>query len=150
MVDRLLAQSRAAVERQDWKQVKELAGRAAPLRHALDAEQTALAAAEEVYGARPVALDPFSRGLARVAKIDAASARSETLAALEKLGRDDQEQRDFYAARTGAIAAVAAPVTSAARTETADQGQSAERRALAAVERGDAAELVRLAQTMQG
>ena len=150
MVDRLLAQSRAAVGRQDWKQVEELAGRAAPLRHALDAEQTALAAAEEVYGARLVALDPFSRGLARFAKIDAASVRSETLAALEKLGRDDPEQRDFYASRTRAIAAVAVPVTSTARTETPDQGQSTERRALAAVERGDVAELVRLAQTMQG
>ena len=34
-------------------------------------------------------------------------------------------------------------------TETAGQGQSAERRALAAVERGDVAELVRLAQTMR-
>src|SRR5262245_29509112 len=50
-VERLLAQSRAAVGRQDWKQVEELAGRAAPLRQALNAEQAALAAAEEVYGA---------------------------------------------------------------------------------------------------
>src|SRR5262245_50430892 len=150
MVDRLLAQSRAAVGRQDWKQVEELASRAAPIRHALDAEQAALAAAEEVYGARPVALDPFSRGLARFAKIDAASARTETLAALEQLARDDQEHRDFYLARNRAIAALAAPVASTVPTaDPKEKGQSAERRALAAVERGDVAELARLAQAMR-
>jgi len=150
MVDRLLAQSRAAVGRQDWKQVEELASRAAPIRHALDADQAALAAAEEVYGARPVALDPFSRGLARFAKIDAATARSETVAALEKLARDDPEHRDFYLARNRAIAAMAAPVAGTVpAADPKEQGQSAERRALAAVERGDVAELARLAQAMR-
>src|SRR5262245_60617802 len=139
MVDRLLAQSRAAVGRQDWKLVEELAGRAAPLRRALETEQAALAAAEEVYGARPVALDPFSRGLARFAKIDAATARTDTLAALEKLARDDQEHRDFYVARSQAIAAQAAPIASTVQAaDPKEQGQSAERRAMAAVERGDA------------
>ena len=87
--NRLLVQSRTAVGRQDWAQVEELATRAAQLRSALDAEEDALVAAEEVYGAHPVALDPFSRGLAQFAKTDAAHALSETLAALEGLVRDD-------------------------------------------------------------
>jgi hypothetical protein len=147
-VDRLLAQSRAAVGRQDWVQVEELATRAAQLRGALDAKKDALIAAEEVYGAHPVALDLFSRGLAQFAKTDAAHARSETLAALERLARDDPEQRDFYIARSHAIAALT-PATSAAKAEPEKQGPSAERRALAAVERGDVAELARLAQTMR-
>jgi hypothetical protein len=147
-VDRLLAQSRAAVGRQDWTQVEELATRAAQLRKALDAEKDALVAAEEVYGAPPVALDPFSRGLARFLKRDAATARRETLAALERLARDDQEQRDLYVARNHAIAALA-PVASADQASPKEAGPSAERRALAAVERGDVAELARLAQTMR-
>src|SRR4030095_6251522 len=138
-VHRLLAQSRAAVGRQDWAQVEELAARAAQLRSALDAERDALLAGEEVYGAHPVGLDPFSRGLAQFTKTDAAHARSEALAALERLARDDPEQRDLYSARSRTIAAVA-PAASAAKTEPEEHGPSAERRALAAVERGDAAE----------
>src|SRR5262245_24829505 len=90
MLERLLSQSRAAVGRQDWQQVEELAGRAAEIKRALGAEEAALVAAGEVYGATPVALDPFSRGLARFATADAASARTQTLTALEKLARDDQ------------------------------------------------------------
>src|SRR4029450_11300905 len=106
-VNRLLAQSRTAVGRQDWAQVEELATRAAQLRSALDAEEDALVAAEEVYGAHPVALDPFSRGLAQFAKTDAAHALSETPGALEGLARDDREQHDLYVARSRAIAALA-------------------------------------------
>lgn len=147
-VDRLLGQSRAAVGRQDWKQVEELAGRAAQLRRGLEGEHAGLAAAEEVYDARPVALDPFSRGLARFAATDAGSIRSETIGALERLARDDQEQRDFYLARKQAVAALA-PVASEAQADPKAEGKSAERRALAAVERGDVAELARLAQTMR-
>jgi hypothetical protein len=147
-VNRLLAQSRTAVGRQDWAQVEELATRAAQLRSALAAEEDALVAAEEVYGAHPVALDPFSRGLAQFAKTDAAHALSETRAALEGLARDDPEQHDLYVARSRAIAALA-PAAGAAEEAPEKQGLTTERRALAAVERGDAAELARLAQTMR-
>src|SRR5215467_3248687 len=80
VVNRLLAQSRTAVGRQDWAHVEELATRAAQLRSALDAEEDALVAAEEVYGTHPVALDPFSRGVAQFAKTDSAHALSEALA----------------------------------------------------------------------
>jgi hypothetical protein len=147
-VHRLLAQSRTAVGRQDWAQVEELATRAAQLRSALAAEENALVAAAEVYGADAVALDPFSRGLAQFAKTDAARARNETLAALERLARDDREQHDLYVARSRAIAALA-PAAGAAQEAPEKQGLSTERRALAAVEREDAAELARLAQDMR-
>src|SRR5262249_32074744 len=145
-VRRLMAQSRTAVGREDWMQVEELATRAAQLRSALDAEEDALGAAEEVYGVHPVALDPFSRGLARFAKTDAAHALSETLAALKGLARDDPEQHDLYVARSHAITALA-PAAGVAQEAPGQQGVSTERRALAAVERGDAAELARLAHT---
>src|SRR5262245_494583 len=122
---RLLAQSRTAVERQDWAQVEELATRAAQLRSVLDTAEDALVAAEEVYGAHPVALDPLSRGLAQFTKTDAAHALSETLAALERLARDDPEQHDLYVARSHAIAGVA-PAAGAAQDAPEKHGLSPE------------------------
>ena len=106
-VERLLAQSRVAVGRQEWDQVEELAGRAAQLRHGLDAEKDALALAEEVYDASPVVLDPFSRGVGQFARVDVTKARADTLAALERLAGADPDQRALYAARRDAIAATA-------------------------------------------
>ena len=150
-VDRLLAQSRAAVGRQDWAQVEELATRAAQLRRALDLEAAALAVAEEVYGAPPVALDPFSRGLDKFAAAGVASARTGTMQALERLAREDAERREFYGARSRAITALA-PATGATGAKAAEaeaHGPGAERRALAAAERGDVEELARLAQAMR-
>jgi hypothetical protein len=147
-IDRLLAQSRAAVGRQDWEQVESLASRAAQLRRALDADEAVLGAAAEVYGAPPVALDPFSRGLAKFALTDATRARRETLAALERLQRDDPEQRELYAARSRAVE-VLAPEKDATEGTPAGQGASAERRALAAAERGDVAELARVARSVR-
>src|SRR5262249_56075601 len=99
---------------------------------ALEAEQDALVGAEEVYGAHPVALDPFSRGLGQFAKTDAAHALSETLAALEGLARDDPAQHDLYVARSRAITALA-PAAGAAQEAPEKQELSTERRALAAV-----------------
>jgi hypothetical protein len=64
------------------------------------------------------------------------------------LARDDPEQHDLYVARSRAIAAVA-PAAGAAEEAPEKQGLSTERRALVAVERGDVAELARLAQTMR-
>src|SRR4029453_15325581 len=147
-VHRLLAQSRTAVGREEWAQVEELATRAAQLRSALAAEEDALVAAEEVHGADAVALDPFSRGLAQFAKTDPARARNETLAALERLAREDREQHDLYVLRSRAIAALA-PAAGAAPGGPESEGVRTERRALAAVEREDAAELARLAQDMR-
>jgi hypothetical protein len=148
-VERLLAQSRVAVGRREWDQVEELAGRAAQLRCDLEAQKDALALAEEVYDASPVALDPLSRGLAQLSKVDVAKVRADTLAALERLAAADPDHQAFYTKRRDAMAATAPP-EGAARQEAESKDASPERRALAAAERGDAEELRRLAQTMRG
>ena len=148
-VERLVAQSRVAVGRQEWDQVEELAGRAVQLRHDLDAAKDALALGEEVYDSSPVALDPFSRGLGQFAKVDVARVRADTLAALERLAAADSDNRALYAARRDALAG-AAPAETAGKQEAEAKDASPERRAMAAAERGDVEELKRLAQTMRG
>ena len=60
-LDRLLAKARAAVTRQDWQQAKELGAQAASLQRAR--ETKSVAAAETVYGAPAVVLDPLSPGV---------------------------------------------------------------------------------------
>lgn len=147
-VDRMLAQSRVAVGRQEWRQVEELATRAAQLRHGLQADAAALAAAERVYDAPPVALDPFSRGVGPLADVDPSHARADTLASLEALAARDAANQQLYAARRRAIMALV-PADSAASTTTNDPEVTPERRALAAAERGDPDELRRLAQQMR-
>jgi len=148
-VERLLAQSRVAVGRQEWEQVEELAERAAQLRYGLDAEKDALTLAEEVWDAEPVTLDSFSRGLGQFSKVDVAKVRTDTLAALERLASGDPDQRDLYAARRDAVAAAAPPESPAAQEGEAKDANP-ERRALAAAERGDVEELKRLAKAMRG
>src|SRR5215468_10934672 len=48
---KMLAQARAAVNRQDWEQVQQLSTAAAAIQRSLDAEQGSLSAAEAVYAA---------------------------------------------------------------------------------------------------
>src|SRR5512144_2530809 len=54
----VLTQARAAVARQDWNTVREVGIRAEELRRSLNAGQAALAAADAVYAAPAVVLDP--------------------------------------------------------------------------------------------
>ena len=147
-VERLLAQSRVAVGRQEWEQVEELAGRAAQLRHGLDAEKDSLALAEEVYDASPVVLDPFSRGLGQFSKVDVAKAPRPTRSPRSGAWRRRSGSRALYAARRVAMAATE-PVEIRAAQETEAKEASPERRALAAAERGDVEELKRLAEAMR-
>jgi hypothetical protein len=149
----LLAQARAAVGRQDWAQVQELGNRAADLKHSLDTEQASLSAAETVYGAPVVALDPFSPGLTTSSKrwSGAAQARAEVSKALVELARDDPGAAQLYAARRSALEALAvseaaAPGAPAGGVTTAN----VELHALQALEQGDAATLARLAGSMLG
>ena len=149
-VTRLLAQARAAVTRDDWAKVRELGTRAAALQTSLDAEQELLAVAASVYGAPPVALDPLSPGLARFAKrrSSAAQAQSEVRAALNDLGARDAAARDLYRARERAVAAVAVPEAAASASEVTGRASNPSESALQAIERGDAAALRALADSM--
>ena len=150
---KLLAQARAAVGRQDWTQVRDLGTRAAALQRSLDAEEASLSAAESVYGAPIVMLDPLSPGLKPASKrwSGAGQARSETIAALATLAKEDSSARDLYASRQGALEALALPGAPATEKRTgAAPAMDVEQQALQALEHGDAAALQSLAESMLG
>ena len=150
---RLLGQARAALTREDWAQVRDFGTRAADLQRTLDAEKRILDVAEAVYGASAVALDPLSPGLARYVKrwSGAAQAQADVVAVLAKLAGQDATARDVYRARERAVGAVAVPkaATSAGGT-AAPRAANASQNALQAIERGDAAALQALAESMVG
>jgi hypothetical protein len=152
-LEKLLAQARAAVGRQDWTQVRELGKSAAALQHSLETEEASLSAAEAVYGAPIVMLDPLSPGLKSESKrwSSAGQARTETIAVLAALAKEDASARDLYAARQRALESLAVPGAPAAdkRTEAAPAADP-EQQALQALEHGDAAALQRLAESMLG
>jgi hypothetical protein len=150
-LDRMLAQARAAVTRKDWTNVGELGTRAASLQRSLEADKGVLAAADAVYAAPPVALDPLSSGLSSKRWSNGAQARAEVCAALAELARDDAATRELYASRQRALEALALPGASApgAPSSEASAG-SIEQQALQALERGDAAALQGLAESMLG
>jgi len=151
-LDRLLAQARAAVGRQDWTQVRELGTRAADLQRSLDAEKDLVAAAETVYGAPVVMLDPLSPGLPHSRRWPTAEqARTEVAAVLAELARDEPTARELYAARGQALAALSLPgAVSTGAAKGAGPATSVEQQALHAIERGDAASLTGLADAMLG
>jgi hypothetical protein len=151
---RLQAQARAAIARQDWEQVRELGTRSTDLQRALDAEQAAVTAAESVYGAATVMLDPLSPGLTSFSRrwSEAAQARAEVSAALAELAREDPAARELYAARQGVLDALSLPgvaTTTGGGTEKVSTA-NVEQQALKALERGDGAALQSLADAMLG
>ena len=152
-LEKLLAQARAAVGRQDWTQVRELGKSAAALQHSLETEEASLSAAEAVYGAPIVMLDPLSPGLKSESKrwSSAGQARSETIAVLAALAKEDASARDLYAARQRTLESLAVPGAPAADKRTAAApAADPEQQALQALEHGDAAALQRLAESMLG
>jgi hypothetical protein len=148
---RLLAQARAAVGQQDWANVHETGARAASLQRSLDADKAVLDVAETVYGASPVALDPFSPGLTSKRWGSAAQARTDVSAALGELASADATRRDLYAARQRAVEGLVVPGAPAAGAPAPPTSSaSAEQQALQALERGDASALETLAASMLG
>jgi len=152
-LDRLLAQARAGVARQDWTEVRDVGTRAAALQRSLDAEKALLSAAEAVYGAPPVTLDPLSPGLPPASKrwSSPAQARAEASAALAELARQDAAGGQPYAARQRALEALTLPGASTpGATKVEVSAANVEQQALQALERGDAAALEDLAASMLG
>lgn len=147
----VLGQARAAVGRQDWAKVRELGTRAAQLRGTLDDQQAALAAADAVFGAPPVALDPLSPGirLSSPRWTSPDGARQDISATLGLLTREDAPLSQLYAARQRAIDALRVPGALGTTPATAGAGDL-EQQALQALERGDIAALNGVADTMLG
>jgi hypothetical protein len=152
-LEKLLAQARAAVGRQDWTQVRELGKSAAALQHSLKTEEASLSAAEAVYGAPIVMLDPLSPGLKSESKrwSGAGQARSGTIEVLAALAKEDASARDLYAARQDTLEALALPGAPATeKRAAAAPAMDVEQQALQALEHGDAAALQSLAESMLG
>jgi hypothetical protein len=152
-LERLRDQARAAISRQDWEQVRELGTRLAGLQGPRETEQVAVASAESVYGAPPVALDPLSPELIRFPGrwSDPTQARAETSRALAELARDDAANGALYSARQAALDAI--PLAGAAASASGGRAISSanvEQQALKALESGDAAALRRCADAMLG
>jgi hypothetical protein len=152
-LERLRGRARAAISRQDWEQVRELGRRLAELQRTREAEQVAVAAAESVYGAPPVALDPLSPELIRFPGrwSDPMQARAETGKALAELARIDAANGALYSARQAALDAIRlAGASASASGRPAVSPASVEQEALEALGRGDAAALQRCADAMLG
>src|SRR5262245_40651688 len=149
---RMLAQARAAVANQDWTNVREVGGRAASLQRSLDSDKALHAVAEAVYAAPAVTLDPLSPGLTSKRWSNATQARADVSAALVELAREDPSGRDLYTARQRALDALSVPGAAAAPDAPKREvsSGSVEQQALAALERGDAAALQGLAESMLG
>jgi hypothetical protein len=147
----VLAQGRAAVARQDWNTVREVGIRAEELRRSLSAGQAALAAADAVYAAPAVVLDPLSPGITISSPHwqNPEQARQQLGTILVELARDDAAMGDFYSARERAIGefSVAGPIAQPAGDARAGDVQQ---QALQALERGDLATLRSLADAMAG
>jgi hypothetical protein len=152
-LDELVAGSRAAAMLQDWKFVQDLTQRAEQLRRG--AEQTAKlgAVGELVYDAPTVAIDPFSPGMAALAKAgpELADLRDKTVATLAHLAAGDASHAAFYEARRAFLAGLA---LARRKPDAAATKQSATPRAVAdlerlafeAAQRGDVAELGNLSK----
>ena len=150
-IEESVAASRAATLLQDWKLVQELAARAEELRRGAEAQAALITVGELVYDAPPVVIDPFSPGLAALAKsgADLADLREKTVAKLEKLKTADAELAAFYEARraflAGLMVAARRPESAGKKTDAPRAVADLERLAYEAAQRNDVAELKRLA-----
>jgi hypothetical protein len=147
-IEKTVAASRAATALADWKLVQQLAQQADELRRAAQAQAALIAIGELVYEAPAIAIDPFSLGLAATGNSGAAlgDLRDKAVAALAKLATADPEQAAFYEARHRFLSGLA---VAPRRPDAADDGLTStanlERLAYEAAQRGDVAELKRLA-----
>src|SRR5262249_2621140 len=99
--------------------------------------------------------DPLSPGLTPTSKrwSDAAQARTEVGKTLAELAREDPGTRELYASRQKALEAITVPGSAAAKSgapAAKATGGNVEQQALQALERGDAAALQNLAESMLG
>jgi hypothetical protein len=150
-LERLMAQARGAVAQRNWQDVRELGASAAGLQRSLAAEQETVATAESVYDVPPVIADPLSPGLKSKRWSSPAQARAEVIGALAELAREDPGSRELYLARQRALEALKLPGAAAGDSKAAPvPGANLEQQALQALERGDAAALQELAESMVG
>jgi hypothetical protein len=146
-VDDLLRQARLAVERDNWEQVRDLAGRVRTLRQLIQGKRSLMQLGEQVYGSHDVPIDALSADLARfVTDANPGLARTRATALLAALEESDPEWRRFYVSRRAHFEAL--PPRGAhipAELGTAAAGRMT-REAVRAIQMGDADLLERVAR----
>jgi hypothetical protein len=150
-IENLLAQTRRAVDRQDWTQVQELTARATGLRHLLETKRGEMELAKDVYDAADVAIDPLSPGfdtLFATGEGGAAGVREELNTTLTALVQADPEWSDLYAQRQAYVAGLSLLPESGMQQGAGDSANELQQRLQQAAEKGDLELLNRLSAEM--
>jgi hypothetical protein len=138
-----------ALEKTDWRQVKELSERTDALRRAVESKRGQIETARGVYAVTDVKLDPFSPGLepfVRLAAKQRLALRTRTVEHLAALEEADAPWKAFYEGRRTALRALTltASEQSVAEAASGDPREAAER----ALKTGNMKELAKLAETL--
>jgi len=151
-LERLLHESRLAVERLEWARVEHLSERGEALRATLADRAAELSTGRRVYGTAEFAFDPFSPGwdVALAQRGESVVATCTALVrALTALAGLDSEWQAFYAGRRDHFAALQLTDTSSADDAAAGISPAlVAREALQAIQQCDLVRLQRLAKRM--
>ena len=151
-IEDTLKQSRAATLQQDWAKVESLAGSVESLRRQVAEKGPLRDLAAAVYDNNATPLDPFSPGLDTLpgGDKDPAVTRDTLVANLTKLAKLDPSSAEFYESRKKFFSGLTlASRHSAAVTSESTTKADLEQLAAAAAQRGDMAELKRLAAAIR-
>jgi hypothetical protein len=150
-MENLLAQTRRAIDQQDWTHVQELTVRATGLRRLFDEKRGEMALAKAVYDAADVAIDPFSPGFGALlgpGGRNTAALRDELVATLTSLAKVDPEWSDLYAQRGTYFAGLSLLPELRVQQVAGDTANELQQQMQRAAEKGDLEQLNRLAGEM--
>lgn len=150
-IEDLTRRSRTAALHRKWGQAAELSGRADELRQGQTTMGNLANIGKEVYEADPVVFDPFSPGkhLGPHAQAAQPELRSRLMEAFASLAKLDSGSSVFYEQRRGYFSGLEVKGAVAPQKGAQRDRAQAERAAMEAAERGDAAALQRLAKELR-
>jgi hypothetical protein len=147
-IESLLAQTRTAIDMQDWTRVQELTARAQGFRRLFDEKQRELALAKDIYEATDVAIDPFSPGFSALFESQgkkSAGLRDELLSTFASLTQTDPDWSDLYAQRRTYFTKVSLAPETHTQQIAGDNASDLQQQMKQAAERGDLELVNRLA-----
>ena len=148
----LLAQTRSAIDMQDWTRVQELTTRAQALRRLFEEKQGELALAKDIYEAADVAVDPFSPGFSSLFESggkNVAGLRDDLIATFTSLAQADPAWGELYAQRRKYFTDLSLSPESRIQQVAGDNTSDLQQQMKKAAERGDLDLLNRLASQMR-
>jgi hypothetical protein len=151
-IENLLAQTRSAIDMQDWTRVQELTARAQGFRRLFEEKQRELALAKDIYEATDVAIDPFSPGFSALFESQGkkvAGLRDELLSTFASLTQADPAWSDLYAQRRTYFTNVSLAAETHTQQVAGDNASDLQQQMKQAAERGDLALVNRLAGEMR-